>query len=115
MNSFPVHVIGTQRKRTGRNADNIKGMPTRYTFSSRKSHVIAYVSNPSLPLSMVPLRLTVAAVQGVARTRDKVHNIAKAPAIAVREETKSSLYNSRYNYSAGRQRRCTHTTQWRPA
>ena len=41
MNSFPVHVIGTQTKRTGRNADNIKGMPTRHTFSLRKSHVIA--------------------------------------------------------------------------
>ena len=53
MNSFPVHVIGTQRKRTGRNTDNIKGMPTRHTFSSRKSHVIASVSNPSLPLSMI--------------------------------------------------------------
>ena len=59
MNSFPVHVIGTQRKRTGRNADNIKGMPTRHTFSSRKSHVIASVSNPSLPLSMLEHGLAV--------------------------------------------------------
>ena len=60
--SLPVQALGgvsrseiisrsrTQRKRTGR---NIKGMPTRHTFSSRKSHVIASVSNPSLPLSMV--------------------------------------------------------------
>ena len=41
------------KEATGRNADNIKGMPTRHTFSSRKSHVIASVSNPSLPLSML--------------------------------------------------------------
>ena len=63
MNSFPVHVIGTQRKCTGQNADNIKGMPTRHTFSSRKSHVIASVSNPSLPLSMVLLTKIIIKIQ----------------------------------------------------
>ena len=35
---------------------------------------------------------------------------AVLPAIEVRGEKSSA-----YNYSAGRRRRCTHTTQWRPA
>ena len=53
------------------------------------------------------------------RTRDErsitcasvtLRNVTAVPAIEVRGE-KSSVYN----YSAGRRRRCTHTTQWRPA
>ena len=39
-----------------------------------------------------------------------LRNVTAEPAIEVRGEKSSA-----YNYSAGRRRRCTHTTQWRPA
>ena len=38
-----------------------------------------------------------------------LRNVTAEPAIEVRGEKSSA-----YNYSAGRRRRCTHTTQWRP-
>ena len=39
-----------------------------------------------------------------------LRNVTAVPAIEVRGEKSSA-----YNYSAGRRRRCAHTTQWRPA